>query len=76
MEGFKAYCVGPDSDKCVLYVKLERFCDFVFNDADWEKVEAELALLEEKTAAVTAEAAEAMAKLTHLQKQRCLLQRR
>ena len=38
-------------------------------------MEAELASLEEKTAAVTAEAAEAMAKLTRLQKQRRLLQR-
>ena len=76
VEGSKEYHVRPDSDKCVSCMKLERSCDLVFNDADWEKVEAELASLEEKTAAVTAEAAEAMAKLTRLQKQRRLLQRR
>ena len=76
VEGSKECRVGPDSDKCVLCVKLERSCDLVFNDADWEKVEAELASLEEKTATATAEIAEASAKLTRLQKQRCLLQRR
>ena len=76
MEGSKECCVRPDSDKCILCVKLRRSCDLVFNDADWEKVEAELASLEEKTATVMAEVTEVTAKLTRLQKQRRLLQRR